>query len=347
MVDNPDSKAMPRSDGRPAILAEGLKKAFGKIKALDGIDITVQPGTITAMLGPNGAGKTTLVRILATLMRPDAGRAEVAGHDVMREPELVRSLIGLTGQYAAVDENLTGRENLEMVGRLYHIGRSLARTRATELLEQFELTEAADRASRTYSGGMRRRLDLAASLVARPPVLFLDEPTSGLDPRSRLALWDIINGLVKEGTTVLLTTQYLEEADRLANFIAVIDHGHIIESGTSQYLKECCGGDVLVQLHLSDRAQTAIAGEVLSTFGDGKVQTDEQAGQLSMPVVDGTTILPELVRRLDARGIARYDVTLRQPTLDDVFLALTGRTADEVDAEAAAGKPHQHGRRPS
>jgi ABC-2 type transport system ATP-binding protein len=347
MVDNPDSKAMPRSDGRPAILAEGLKKAFGKIKALDGIDITVQPGTITAMLGPNGAGKTTLVRILATLMRPDAGRAEVAGHDVMREPELVRSLIGLTGQYAAVDENLTGRENLEMVGRLYHIGRSLARTRATELLEQFELTEAADRASRTYSGGMRRRLDLAASLVARPPVLFLDEPTSGLDPRSRLALWDIINGLVKEGTTVLLTTQYLEEADRLANFIAVIDHGHIIESGTSQYLKECCGGDVLVQLRLSDRTQTAMAGEVLSTFGDGKVQTDEQAGQLSMPVVDGTAILPELVRRLDARGIARYDVTLRQPTLDDVFLALTGRPAEEIDAETAHDKPHRHGRRSS
>jgi ABC-2 type transport system ATP-binding protein len=347
MVSSPDAKRASPSDVRPAIFAEGLKKAFGKIKALDGIDVTVQPGTIVAMLGPNGAGKTTLVRILTTLMRPDAGRAEVAGHDVLREPEVVRSLIGLTGQYAAVDENLTGRENLEMVGRLYHIGRSLARTRASELLERFELTEAADRTSRTYSGGMRRRLDLAASLVARPPVLFLDEPTSGLDPRSRLALWDIINGLVKEGTTVLLTTQYLEEADRLANFIAVIDHGHIIESGTSQYLKECCGGDVLVQLHLSDRAQTAMAGEVLSTFGDGKVQTDDQAGQLSMPVVDGTAILPELVRRLDARGIVRYDVTLRQPTLDDVFLALTGRPAEEIDAEAAHDKPHQHGRRPS
>lgn len=344
MTHSPDSALSERVEGRPAILAEGLKKAFGKVKALDGVDVSVQPGTIMAMLGPNGAGKTTFVRILATLMRPDAGRAEVAGHDVQREPEVVRSLIGLTGQYAAVDENLTGRENLQMVGRLYHIGGALARTRAGELLERFELTEAADRRVRTYSGGMRRRLDLAASLVARPPVLFLDEPTTGLDPRSRMALWDIIVGLVREGTTVLLTTQYLEEADRLADYIAVIDHGHIIEAGTSQYLKECCGGDILVQLRLSDRAQTAVAGEVLSTFGDGKLQIDERAGQVSLPVVDGTAILPELVRRLDARGITHYDVTLRRPTLDDVFLALTGRPIGEADTEGSGGEAHQHRR---
>ncbi len=345
MVEIAASNTASPGGGHPAILAEGLKKYFGEIKALDGVDVSVQPGTIMAMLGPNGAGKTTFVRILATLMRPDAGRAEVAGHDVLREPEMVRSVIGLTGQYAAVDENLTGRENLEMVGRLYHIGRALARTRAAELLERFELADAADRRVRTYSGGMRRRLDLAASLVARPPVLFLDEPTSGLDPRSRLALWDIITSLVKEGTTVLLTTQYLEEADRLADFIAVIDHGHIIEAGTSQYLKECCGGDVLVQLRLFDRTQVAAAGEVLSSFGDGKLQVDERAGQLSIPVVDGTSILPELVRRLDIHGITRYDVTLRQPTLDDVFLALTGRPAEEIKREGAATEAHQHGRR--
>ena len=344
MVESPDSKTAPSSGGRPAILAEGLKKAFGKIKALDGVDVSVRPGTIMAMLGPNGAGKTTFVRILATLMRPDAGRAEVAGHDVVREAAAVRSLIGLTGQYAAVDENLTGRENLEMVGRLYHIGGAQARLRAGELLERFELTDAADRRVKTYSGGMRRRLDLGASLVARPPVLFLDEPTSGLDPRSRMALWDIINSLVKEGTTVLLTTQYLEEADRLADYIAVIDHGHIIEAGTSKYLKECCGGDVLVQLRLTDRTQSAAAGEVLSTFGDGKLQIDEKAGQLSLPVVDGTAILPELVRRLDARGITLYDVTLRPPTLDDVFMALTGRPVAEAGAEGTATEVHQHGR---
>jgi len=344
MTQAPDSAVSQGAAGRPAILAEGLKKAFGKVKALDGIDVSVQPGTIMAMLGPNGAGKTTFVRILATLMRPDAGRAEVAGHDVVREAAAVRSLIGLTGQYAAVDENLTGRENLEMVGRLYHIGGARARLRAGELLERFELTDAADRRVKTYSGGMRRRLDLAASLVARPPVLFLDEPTSGLDPRSRMALWDIINSLVKEGTTVLLTTQYLEEADRLADYIAVIDHGHIIEAGTSKYLKECCGGDVLVQLRLTDRTQSTAAGEVLSTFGDGKLQVDEKTGQLSLPVVDGTAILPELVRRLDARGITLYDVTLRPPTLDDVFMALTGRPVEEGKTEGTPGEAHQHGR---
>jgi ABC-2 type transport system ATP-binding protein len=344
MTNASGSNTVPSPGGRPAILTEGLKKAFGKVKALDGVDVAVQPGTIMAMLGPNGAGKTTFVRILATLMQPDAGRAEVAGHDVVREPAVVRSMIGLTGQYAAVDENLTGRENLVMVGKLYHIGSSQARLRAGELLERFELTDAADRRVKTYSGGMRRRLDLAASLVARPPVLFLDEPTSGLDPRSRMALWDIITSLVKEGTTVLLTTQYLEEADRLADYIAVIDHGHVIEAGTSQYLKECCGGDVLIQLRLSDRTQTALAGEVLSTFGDGKLQIDERAGQVSLPVVDGTAILPEVVRRLDTRGITHYDVTLRQPTLDDVFLALTGRTVEEGQGEGAGAEAHQHGR---
>jgi ABC-2 type transport system ATP-binding protein len=337
------------TEGPPAIIAEGLYKSFGSVKALDNVDLKVQPGSVMALLGPNGAGKTTFVRILTTLMQPDAGRAAIFGHDVVREAAVVRSLIGLAGQYAAVDDILTGRENLEMVARLYHIAKADGRRRAAELLERFDLAESSNRKVKTYSGGMRRRLDLAASLIARPPVLFLDEPTSGLDPRSRLGLWDIITTLVKEGTTVLLTTQYLEEADRLANTITVIDHGHIIEEGTAEELKACCGGDVLLQVHLADRTQTALARDILAAFSDSKLQADEKTGQLSLPLVGGTTILPEIVRRLDAGGIAIHDISLRQPTLDDVFLALTGRPAEasegtEPETAGAVGQ-HRHRRR--
>ena len=341
MLDKAGPDGTIRAEAHPAIVAQGLHKAFGSVKALDGVDLVVQPGTVMALLGPNGAGKTTFVRILATLMRPDAGRALVMGYDVVRDAAVVRSFIGLTGQYAAVDDNLTGRENLEMVARLYHLGRPEARLRASELLESFDLTDAAERTVKTYSGGMRRRLDLAASLVAHAPVLFLDEPTAGLDPRSRLGLWDIIANLVKEGTTVLLTTQYLEEADRLANTVAVLDHGRIMKQGTSEELKECCGGDVLLQLRLADRSQMTLAEKILSTFGDGRLRIDAEAGQLDLPVA-GTAILPEVCRRLDAGGVRIYDISLRRPTLDDVFLALTGRpteaSSEEVSPEAEGGR---------
>ena len=315
-------------NGPYAISAQNLYKAFGKTKALDGVDLTVLPGTVIALLGPNGAGKTTFVRILTTLLSPDAGNAEVLGYDVVKDASTVRTLIGLAGQYPAVDENLTGRENLQMVGRLYHLSRIEALHRAGELLESFGLSDAADRRAKTYSGGMRRRLDLAASLVARPPVLFLDEPTAGLDPRSRLGLWQVIENLVKEGTTVFLTTQYLEEADRLADTIAVLDSGRIIEQGTAEYLKECCGGDVLIQLRVADRSQTAIAADLLNTLGDNKVRSTSETGDISFPVIGGTSILAEVVRRLDSGSIAISDLALRQPTLDDVFLSLTGHTAE-------------------
>jgi ABC-2 type transport system ATP-binding protein len=334
-----------RFQGEAAISAEGLHKAFGKIKALDGIDLAVPPGTVTALLGPNGAGKTTFVRILTTLLSPDAGQARVAGYDVVRDAAAVRTLIGLAGQYPAVDENLTGRENLEMVGRLYHLDGSEARRRASELLESFGLIDAAQRMVKTYSGGMRRRLDLAASLVARPPVLFLDEPTAGLDPRSRLGLWDVITSLVRGGTTVLLTTQYLEEADRLANNIAVLNNGRIIEQGSAQYLKECCGGDVLVQIRLADHAQTALAVELLGTLGDGKIKSVAETGDISIPVVGGPSIMAEVVRRLDAGGIALAELAMRQPTLDDVFLALTGQTTEASTEDVAKTTVSKRGRR--
>jgi ABC-2 type transport system ATP-binding protein len=330
----------------PAIVVEGLAKSYGKVEALAGIDLGVLPATVFGLLGPNGAGKTTAVRILTTLLRPDAGRATVAGYDVVRQAEELRHVIGLAGQNAAIDENLTGLENLEMVGRLYHVPAAEARRRGEELLERFELTAAAHRTAKTYSGGMRRRLDLGASLVGRPQVLFLDEPTTGLDPRSRLEMWDIIRELVKEGTTLLLTTQYLEEADRLATRIAVIDLGRVIAEGTSDELKARVGGEVLaLRVAERDRAPDA-AGAVLG-LGPGGGNVDSNTGEINVPVgTDGTAILTEAVRRLDADGIRLADVGLRRPTLDDVFLGLTGHVAEGAEG-SADGEGSEDGGRPS
>jgi ABC-2 type transport system ATP-binding protein len=323
----------------PAIVVEGLAKRYGKVEALAGIDLAVPPATVLGLLGPNGAGKTTAVRILTTLLHPDAGRATVAGYDVVSQAEELRHVIGLAGQNAAVDENLTGLENLEMVGRLYHVPAPEARRRGEELLERFELTDAAHRTAKTYSGGMRRRLDLGASLVGRPQVLFLDEPTTGLDPRSRLEMWDIIRELVKEGTTLLLTTQYLEEADRLANRIAVIDLGRVIAEGTSDELKARVGGEVLA-LRVADRDRAPDAAGAVLGLGPGGGNVDNNTGEINVPVgTDGTTILTEAVRRLDAEGILLADVGLRRPTLDDVFLGLTGHAAEgggDRDADGQA-----------
>ena len=310
-----------------AITVEGLYKSFGAVRALDGVSLVVPYGRVLGLLGPNGAGKTTLVRILTTLLSPDSGRAWVAGHDVVRDASALRAIIGLAGQYAAVDPNLTGRENLEMVGRLHHLGGRVSRHRAGELLERFALAEAAHRMAKTYSGGMRRRLDLAASLVSRPQVLFLDEPTSGLDPRSRMGLWDVIRDLAKDGTTVLLTTQYMEEADQLADTITVIDRGSVIAEGTSEELKGHTGGEML-RIRVSDRTQTDTAAQEVSKLGTGAPNVVQETGQISLPVNGGASILAEVVRRLDAAGVAITDIALQQPTLDDVFLALTGRTVD-------------------
>ena len=329
----------------PIIQAENVKKHFGPVKAVDGVDLAAQPATVLALLGPNGAGKTTMVRILTTLLSPDSGRATVAGYDVGREAEQLRNVIGLAGQYAAVDENLTGFENLEMVGRLYHLPAAEARKRAGEVLERFDLSDAADRTAKTYSGGMRRRLDLGASLVARPRVLFLDEPTTGLDPRSRLELWDVIRELVKDGTTLLLTTQYLEEADRLADTIAVIDVGRVIAEGTSDELKGRVGGEVLA-LRVSDRSRVAQAAGAVLGLGPGGGKADNHTGELTIPVgADGTAILTEAVRRLDAQGITLADIGLRRPTLDDVFLALTGHAAEDMPPQEAAGRGSRRRRR--
>jgi len=316
-----------------AILAEGLEKSFGKVRALDGIDLRVAPATVFGLLGPNGAGKTTAVRILTTLLQPDAGRAEVAGYDVIRDAEALRAAIGLAGQFAAVDEVLTGRENLELVGRLYHLPGEEVRRCIDDLLERFELTAAAHRTVKTYSGGMRRRLDLGASLVGRPEVLFLDEPTTGLDPRSRLGLWDVIKELVSEGTTVLLTTQYLEEADVLADRIAVIDGGRIIAEGTSDELKAHVGGELL-EFRVADRDQIPVAaGELVAL---GSPQIDNATGRAALPAgEDGSTLLLEVVRRLDTAGVKITDLALRRPTLDDVFLALTGHAAEGQSEEEA------------
>ena len=309
---------------RPAVRAEGLVKRYGRTAALRGLDLAVDEGTVLGVLGPNGAGKTTTVRILSTLLRPDGGRAEVGGFDVVAQPDQVRARIGLTGQYAAVDEYLTGRENLHMVARLSHLAPAHARRRVDELLDRFDLTDAASRTVRTYSGGMRRRLDLAASLVGAPSVLFLDEPTTGLDPRGRLAMWKVIEELAADGTTVLLTTQYLEEADQLADRIVVIDEGRVIAGGTADELKSTVGGERL-ELTVVPGSELETAVRALQPFGLGPVQVDREGYRLTVPVAGGAALLPSAVRALDAAGTRLADLALRQPTLDDVFLTLTGQ----------------------
>jgi ABC-2 type transport system ATP-binding protein len=304
-------------------VVRGLTRSFGATRALGGVDLDVEEGTILGLLGPNGAGKTTAVRILATLLRPDAGSATILGLDVTTQAEEVRPLIGLAGQYAAVDEQLTGRENLRLFGRLYHRGKAESRARADELLDRFELSDAGDRVVRTYSGGMRRRLDLAASLVNRPRVLFLDEPTTGLDPRSRLALWDVITDLVADGTTLLLTTQYLEEADRLADRIAVIDGGLVIAEGTSDELKDKVGGEVLA-VKVSDLADLDAAAGVLAKVGKVEPTRDDDSSELTVPATGGVALVTKAATALQKAGISITELALRRPTLDDVFLTLTG-----------------------
>ena len=323
------------------IEVEGVRRAFGDVHALDGVDLQVPRGSVLGLLGPNGAGKTTLVRVLTTLLRPDGGRATVAGLDVVRDTMALRSVIGLAGQYAAVEPDMTGRENLVMVGRLYHLPTPEARRRADEVLERISLTEAADRPAKTYSGGMRRRLDLAASLVGRPSVLFMDEPTTGLDPRSRMELWGLISELVADGTTLLLTTQYLEEADRLADSIAVIDRGRVIAEGTADELKDRTGGDVL-QLTVADRTRTPEAAAALAELGPEAPRVDEFTGDIQVATGLGAQALVQAVRRLDELGIEVADLALRRPTLDEVFLTLTGAPAEE---EGQAPPPTRRGRR--
>ncbi|WP_238439951.1 ATP-binding cassette domain-containing protein, partial [Frankia sp. AgB1.8] len=304
---------------------EGVRKSYGSNQALAGLDLTVAAGTVHGLLGPNGAGKTTAVRILTTLLRPDEGRAQVLGLDVVRSATALRGRIGLAGQYAAVDERLTGLENLEMFGRLYRLPSRRARARAAELLERFDLADAARRTAGTYSGGMRRRLDLAASLIIAPPMLFLDEPTTGLDPRSRIGMWEVIAGLVRDGTTVLLTTQYLEEADQLADQISVIDGGRVIAEGTADELKARIGGHRL-DIEVERGSDLAAAAAVLGAVGSGDVAVDDHGHRLSVPV-PGAGVLAEVVRGLDAAGVTLVDVAVHRPSLDDVFLTLTGSPA--------------------
>lgn len=323
---------MPNS---PAIVAEGLIKSYGKTRALAGIDLLAEQGTVLGLLGPNGAGKTTAVRILTTLLKPDGGRAQVMGLDVVKDANALRARIGLAGQYAAVDEYLTGYENLKMFGRLYHLSGAVAGKRASELIERFDLADAAGRIVKTYSGGMRRRLDLAASLIVAPPVLFLDEPTTGLDPRGRLSMWDIISGLVEDGTTVLLTTQYLEEADQLAHQIVVVDHGRVIATGTSNELKAQIGGE-RIELTLGQGSDLDAAVQALRQYSAGEIQIDMAGRHLNLPVTNGAHMLADIVRELDDAQIPLEDLALRKPTLDDVFLTLTGRaTAAEEQTEDA------------
>ena len=311
------------------IRTSGLVKRYGEVVALDGLDLLVPKGTVLGLLGPNGAGKTTAVRILTTLLEPDEGTVEVAGLDVVREPDKVRERIGLSGQNAAVDEHLTGYENLDMVGRLYHLGKTKSRARAHELLDIFELSEAGHRPAKTYSGGMRRRLDLAAALVAQPDVVFLDEPTTGLDPRSRAQMWDTIVDLVREGSTVLLTTQYMEEADRLADDIVVIDRGKMIAHGTSDHLKTELGGE-RVEIVVAKTSDIPAAQRILDELSVGDVQVHEQNRDLTAAVDGGAEVLRQVLQRLSEEQVAVIDVGLRRPTLDDVFLTLTGHAAEEV-----------------
>jgi len=310
------------------IVAHELVKTYGDVRALDSLSLSVPEGTVLGLLGPNGAGKTTALRVLTTLLRPDSGSAAVAGIDVLADPDRAREVIGVSGQNAAVDEYLTGFENLDMIGRLYHLGRSKSRDRAHALLEQFQLSEAADRPAKTWSGGMRRRLDLAGALVAEPPVLFLDEPTTGLDPRSRSDLWEVIGGLVQRGTTLLLTTQYLEEAERLADDIMVIDRGTAIAQGTADELKAKVGGE---RLEIIARDEDDVATIVSTVSNLGSDKPDVGGRRICLPVVTGPTALMEALRRLDDKGIELNDVGLRRPTLDDVFLSLTGHAAEESD----------------
>ena len=311
-----------------AIIIEGISKHFGKIQALDNVSLNVGEGIVFALLGPNGSGKTTLIRILTTLLIPDGGTARVGGFDVRKNASSIRPIIGLAGQYPAVDEDLTGRENLEMIGQLYHLGNVKSRARAGELLVTFELADADNRRVKTYSGGMRRRLDLAATLVAEPSILFLDEPTTGLDPRSRFGLWDVISKLTKDCHTVFLTTQYLEEADRLADKIAIMESGKIIRTGTPKELKECCGGETRVKMKLVDQTKTRQAVELLRELGKGQIYSVDETGEISLPADGGTSVLSDVVRRLDAGGIQLAELGLTQPTLDDVFLAITGHAAE-------------------
>jgi ABC-2 type transport system ATP-binding protein len=325
---------------QPAIVAEGLSKRFGQVQALDGIDLEQPAGTVLGVLGPNGAGKTTTVRILATLLTPDGGRARVAGLDVVERAAAVRRLIGLSGQYAAVDPYLTGRENLQMIARLYGLSRGAARRRAGELLERFDLAKAASRQARTYSGGMRRRLDVAASLVAQPSVLFLDEPATGLDPRGRIALWQLLGELAEHGTSLLLTTQHMDEAERLADAIVVIDHGRVIASGTPAELKTRVGGDRL-ELQAAPGTDPRPLAQALAGLGTGRPVVDIRAGRVVLPVTDGPEVLAELARRLAASGLRVADLALRRPSLEDVFLALTGQPG------AAAAPPSPGGKDPA
>jgi ABC-2 type transport system ATP-binding protein len=317
----------------PAILAEGVQKSYGKTKALTGLDLITEAGSVLGVLGPNGAGKTTAVRILTTLLKPDRGRVEVAGLDVAKQAAAVRAHIGLAGQYAAVDELLTGYENLTMFGQLYHLSGAVAKRRARDLLERFDLVEAANRLVKTYSGGMRRRLDLAASLITAPPMLFLDEPTTGLDPRGRLTMWALIQELARGGTTIFLTTQYLEEADHLAQQIAVIDQGRVIAQGTADELKAQIGGERL-ELTLAPGSDPTVALEALRPYRSGEVHVDSAERHLAVPVKEGAEHLPAIVRDLDAAHIALTDLALRRPTLDDVFLTLTGHAATGAPQEA-------------
>jgi daunorubicin resistance ABC transporter ATP-binding subunit len=319
-----------------AIAVEGVQKRFGDVVALDGIDFEVPPATVFGLLGPNGAGKTTAVRVLTTLLRPDAGRASVLGLDVVEQPERVRARIGLAGQYAAVDGNLTGRENLRLIGRLTHLPRGIIEGRATELLEQFDLAAAADRPARTYSGGMRRRLDLCAALVHRPPVLFLDEPTTGLDLYSRKQLWAVIEGLQSEGTTLLLTTQYLEEADRLTDDIVVIDHGQVIAQGAPTELKSRIGGTV-IEVEFADPGEARRAHSIVAKFACRPPEVN--GSDVRFEVVDGARVLVDALRTLDGEGVAPASIAVREPSLDDVFLALTGRRVEpeEPSEDATRG----------